>query len=129
MAKAKKRRSPSDMARLEFRKKHGRWPAKGELAGKRKSRSSTTRSSSTRSSSTSKDAETAKRQRAARKAAKTRAKFSYKAKKFVKDHPIATSLVTLAGGAAAHPPTRQYVAQKTGAGMMAVKAFVAPRRP
>lgn len=121
--KGKKRRSPSDMARLEFRKKHGRWPAKGELAGKR-SRPARSRSSSGSTDPDASGSAAAKRRRAAKKAAKTRSSWRYRVKKAVTDHPVRSLLVAAGIGGAAYRPTREMAVDGAKAGLARARAFV-----
>jgi len=99
MAKAgKKKRSPSDMARLAFRKKHGRWPKKGETKT-RKAKAKTKTRPTTRT--TTADAPKRRPKKRKPKPALVRAW------RWVKKNPIKSVATAALGTALAVPASRE----------------------
>ena len=96
MASANQKRAQADMA--AFVAVHGRRPRKGESI-KGYSGGASARAAAPKGS---KGAKSSARSRGARKAARTRSKLTYRLKRFVKNHPVATTAIGLgaAGGTA-----------------------------
>ena len=66
----------------------------------------------------------AARRRAARKAAKTRASWSYKAKKVVRDHPLLAAVGVGSAGVAAVPRARSAAARLLSGGLQRARLLL-----